>query len=127
MVTAWVPSLRRSVRTGRRSSRRSRSRTWLSTVSVESTETATHAVEAAEYLVPHWVRVRREDFGILFYDARSARLTFVASGDSLEPPPFTGTRRALRVATLDGSRQAAVARLLQDLVRRGLIIAVEPD
>ncbi len=35
------------------------------------------------YLVPEWVRVRSEDFGLLFYDTRSTRLTFVRSGDRL--------------------------------------------
>jgi len=47
-------------------------------------------------VVPDWVRVRKEDFGLLFYDTRSTRLTFVRSGDALEPPPFVGGDRRLR-------------------------------
>lgn len=80
-----------------------------------------------EYLVPDWVRVRRESFGLLFYDTRSTRLTFVRSGDSLAPPPFTGPRRALRVNPVDEGRRPAVSRLLQNLVAKGLIVVAEPQ
>ena len=80
---------------------------------------------SAEYLVPDWVRVRRESFGLLFYDTRSTKLTFVRSGDSLEAPPFTGPRRALEVGPVAGGRRPALARLLQNLAAKGLIVAVE--
>ena len=56
--------------------------------------------------MPAWVRVRREDFGLLFYDTRSTRLTYVRSGESLTPPPFVGARRTL---TVEAGRGAAVA------------------
>jgi putative mycofactocin binding protein MftB len=78
-----------------------------------------------EYLVPDWVRVRREGFGLLFYDTRSTRLTFVRSGDSLVPPPFTGPRRVLGVRSLGERRRPALSRLLQNLVAKGLIVAAE--
>jgi putative mycofactocin binding protein MftB len=90
-------------------------------------------VGSIEYLVPAWVRVRREDFGLLFYDTRSTRLTFVRSGDSLEPPPFTGARRTLHVRRrdVDGSAPPAdprsLARLLDDLAAKGLIVAAEAE
>jgi putative mycofactocin binding protein MftB len=73
------------------------------------------------YLVPDWVRVRRESFGLLFYDTRSTRLTYVRSGESLEPPPFTGPRRALTVAAAGGISRA-LQHVLQDLVAKGLIV-----
>lgn len=79
------------------------------------------------YLVPSWVRVRRENFGLLFYDTRSTRLTFVRSGDSLAPPPFVGPQRVLGVGPLDPSRGPAVSRLLQNLASKGLIVAVEAE
>jgi putative mycofactocin binding protein MftB len=96
-------------------------------------------------LVPPWVRVRREDFGLLFYDTRSTRLTFVRSGDRLEAPPFTGADRLLRVRTgaeLAGDAAAepmseadaplatdgrALSQLLEDLVVKGLIVADEAE
>ncbi len=76
-----------------------------------------------EYLVPDWVRVRREDFGLLFYDTRSTRLTFVRSGESLIPPPFTGPRRVLRVGAVEADDRRALERLLKDLVAKGLVVA----
>lgn len=79
-----------------------------------------------EYLVPDWVRIRRESFGLLFYDTRSTRLTFVRSGDGLVAPPFTGSRRALGVNARDGA-PLALSRLLQDLVAKGLIVAATTD
>ena len=77
--------------------------------------------------MPDWVRVRRESFGLLFYDTRSTRLTFVRSGEILAPPPFTGPERVLRVGPLDDGRRPAVSRLLQSLVAKGLIVAAEPQ
>jgi putative mycofactocin binding protein MftB len=89
------------------------------------------------YLVPDWVRVRAEDFGLLFYDTRSTRLTFVRSGDGLVAPPFTGPRRVLSVrAGADpgavspggtGPGSAALLRLLDDLVAKGLLVAAEAE
>lgn len=80
---------------------------------------------SVEYLVPDWVRVRRESFGLLFYDTRSTKLTFVRSGDSLEAPPFTGRRRALEIGSVADGRRPALARLLQNLVAKGLIVAAK--
>jgi putative mycofactocin binding protein MftB len=82
---------------------------------------------ATRYLIPDWVRVRRESFGLLFYDTRSTKLTFVRSGDALAPPPFAGPDRLLHVGALQGSRRAAVGRLLENLVDRGLIVATEAE
>ncbi len=82
---------------------------------------------ATTYLVPDWVRVRRESFGLLFYDTRSTKLTFVRSGDALTPPPFAGPDRVLHVGALRGGRRAAVRRLLENLVDRGLIVATQAE
>jgi putative mycofactocin binding protein MftB len=82
-------------------------------------------VRPADYRVPDWVRVRQEGFGLLFYDTRSTKLTFVRCGDRLVAPPFTGPRRVLGVRTLDEGRQPALSRLLQNLVAKGLIVAAE--
>jgi putative mycofactocin binding protein MftB len=88
---------------------------------------------ATAYLVPDWVRVRQEDFGLLFYDTRSTRLTFVRSGDHLIPPPFTGVRRELRLsgaagpAASRGSVEAVLSRLLDGLVAKRLLVAVPEE
>ena len=78
------------------------------------------------YLVPDWVRVRRESFGLLFYDTRSTRLTFVRSGDSLDPPPFVGAGRSLAVRDPEGVTPA-LSRTLQDLVQKGLLVVATPQ
>jgi putative mycofactocin binding protein MftB len=85
------------------------------------------ACSAVEYSVPDWVRVRRESFGLLFYDTRSTRLTFVRSGESLIPPPFTGARRVLRVDVTGAGRRASMSRLLESLIAKGLLVVGEPD
>lgn len=74
-----------------------------------------------EYQLPDWVRVRRESFGLLFYDTRSTRLTFVRSGDDLDPPPFVGSRRTLAITTRGGA-SPGLSRLLQDLEAKGLVV-----
>lgn len=83
-------------------------------------------MESIEYLVPDWVRVRRESFGLLFYDTRSTRLTFVRSGDSLEPPAFTGARRRLRVCG-EAAERPAIKRALDDLCAKGLLVALAAE
>jgi len=69
------------------------------------------------------VRVRAESFGLLFYDTRSTRLTYVRSGDGLIAPPFAGGRRALAFAHGASARRPALVRLLQDLAAKGLLVA----
>ena len=75
------------------------------------------------YAVPEWVRVRSERFGLLFYDTRSTRLTYVRSGDGLVAPPFAGRRRALAFAPGASARRPALSRLLEGLVAKGLLVA----
>lgn len=79
------------------------------------------------YAVPSWVRVRREEFGLLFYDTRDTRLTFVRSGSSLTAPSFTGAERRLGVQCESEPRERSVGRLLEKLEARGLVVAVEPE
>lgn len=85
------------------------------------------AARPVRYLVPDWVRVRRESFGLLFYDTRSTKLTFVRSGDGLRPPPFNGARRALALGPAGEHRREALARLLENLTAKGLLVVDRPD
>lgn len=88
-------------------------------VSAASTE---HAA-TLRYAVPGAVRVRREDFGLLFYDTRTTKLTFVRSGErlALAPGPPGGERELLCGG--DG-RDASLTRLLQSLLEKGLVRAL---
>jgi putative mycofactocin binding protein MftB len=94
---------------------------------VESIDAAGRTGRTTEYVVPAWVRVRREEFGLLFYDTRSTRLTFVKSGLSLTPPPFTGLHRALGVDATELRGSQALRRLLDNLVVKGLVVVDEPE
>ncbi len=67
-------------------------------------------------------RVRREGFGLLFYDSRGPRLLFVETGDLLTPEFFSGDEpvddRLARIAP--GSR-ARVLGLLAKLSEKGYL------
>ncbi len=68
-------------------------------------------------------RVRREGFGLLFYDLKGPRLLFAASGDLLEPDAFTaGGAAARRLATAPGPERRRVERLLRTLVEKGFLL-----
>jgi len=70
--------------------------------------------------VPPPVRVRKEAFGLLFYNTQDSRLTFVKSRDLLqiETLPHRGKRI---VASLGPASQMKVKRLLEHLLKKGLI------
>jgi putative mycofactocin binding protein MftB len=86
------------------------------------------AVGAVEFVVPEWVRVRREGFGLLFYDTRSTKLTFVRSGDVLAPVASPAGRPMLRLPTETGSELSPVlSRLLENLVRKGLLVVAKAE
>jgi putative mycofactocin binding protein MftB len=80
-----------------------------------------------DYVVPSWVRVRQEEFGLLFYDTRDTKLTFVRSGSSLAAPSFTARERRLGIECESETRERAVGRLLATLEAKGLVVAVEPE
>ena len=87
----------------------------------------TEAASAVRYVVPGSVRVRPEDFGLLFYDTRTTNLTFVRSGERLAiAPGAPGEERELLLAGAD-VRHAVTARLLQTLQEKGLIRAIGGD
>jgi putative mycofactocin binding protein MftB len=72
------------------------------------------------YRVPAYLRVREEDFGLLFYDTRTTGLTFVKSGDRLAclgPPEPPGAR----LVCPTGTGGPEVARVLEGLVGKGLL------
>ena len=93
-------------------------------VSAASTEHAT----TLRYAVPGAVRVRREDFGLLFYDTRTTRLTFVRSGERLAVAPGSPAAQRELLLCGEGGRDASLTRLLQTLLEKGLVRALAgPD
>lgn len=78
------------------------------------------------FVIAPRVRVRREDFGLLFFDTRSARLTFVRCGQQLVPLPADTSGSRELVTETGPEDEEAVTRLLWRLVTKGLVIACGP-
>lgn len=67
-------------------------------------------------------RVRREGFGLLFYDLRGPRLLFANTGDVLTPEFFAGeigTHVAL--SGMAPSRRRALVAFLDSLAEKGFV------
>ena len=81
--------------------------------SVVSTETAVYAISSH-------VRVRKEAFGLLFYNIEDSRLTFVRSRDILQIRVLpNGTERI--EAGVEPSTHAGTRKLLDLLLKKRLI------
>jgi putative mycofactocin binding protein MftB len=72
-----------------------------------------------QYVLHSDCRVRKEEFGLLFYDLRGPKLLFVETGDLLDPALFeAGTASASGVSK---SERLRIERLLRSLLDRGFI------
>jgi putative mycofactocin binding protein MftB len=78
--------------------------------------------EDACYHLSPGVRVRREAFGLLFYNSRDTKLTFVKSGDLLDIETLSPGSRGLTIHSDISEGEAKVMRLLETLRKKGLII-----
>ena len=76
--------------------------------------------EEACYAVSPGVRVRKEEFGLLFYNTRDSRLTFIKSGELLQIATLP-TESNMITASLESAAQGRVRRLLNHLLKKGLI------
>lgn len=75
-----------------------------------------------EYVLHPDCRVRREGFGLLFYDLRGPKLLFVASGDLLEPDAFApGSPSASVLAARSPPQRRRIEGLLRTLVVKGFV------
>lgn len=68
------------------------------------------------------VRVRRETFGLLFYNSRDTRLTFIRSGDLLDIAFISRRSRGIVICGHLKKREAKVQRVLEILLTKGLIV-----
>jgi putative mycofactocin binding protein MftB len=93
-------------------------------VSAVSTELAISARmdrrDDKRYAVTPPVRVRKEAFGILFYNTEDSRLTFVKSGDLLQINALPHGVKAI-TASLEPETQSRVRKLLDHLLKKRLI------
>jgi putative mycofactocin binding protein MftB len=73
------------------------------------------------YAVSPSVRVRKESFGLLFYDTKNSRLIFVYSRNLLK---ILSPEHGEKVITVSprSAAQAKMKKLLDDLVGKGLLV-----
>ncbi len=75
-----------------------------------------------QYVLHPDCRVRKEEFGLLFYDLRGPKLLFVETGDLLAPELFeTGRASVDALAGKPPAIRQKVERLLRSLVNKGFI------
>jgi putative mycofactocin binding protein MftB len=88
------------------------------------------------YRLQSGVRVRKENFGLLFYCRDGPKLTFVYSGPWIRPEFFSGEltlREWLQRGSLKGSEgkplglEVKILRVLSRLVDKGLIVETSRD
>jgi len=72
------------------------------------------------YAVSPPVRVRKESFGLLFYNTEDSRLTFVKSGDLLQIKALPHGAKQIE-ASLKPETQSRLRKLLDHLLQKGLI------
>jgi putative mycofactocin binding protein MftB len=78
------------------------------------------STEPANYAISPHVRVRKETFGLLFYNTEDSRLTFVKSRDILQIEALpNGSKRI--AANPEPATQVRVNKLLDHLLQKRLI------
>jgi putative mycofactocin binding protein MftB len=92
--------------------------------SAVSTETAASAKmnrqSGTRYAVPSPVRVRKESFGLLFYNTEDSRLTFVKSGDLLQIKALSHGSKTI-ASSPEPETSSKVKKLLDHLLQKRLI------
>ena len=78
------------------------------------------STEPAIYTVYPFVRVRKEAFGLLFYNTEDSRLTFVKSGNILKIKSLPHGVKGI-AAGLEPETQSRASRLLDLLIEKRLI------
>jgi len=76
--------------------------------------------EQTEYIVSPHIRVRKEPFGLLFFNTQNTKLTFVQSGDILQVKRLPSGKRLLCVS--EGDSRQNLKKTLANLVHRGMIL-----
>ena len=95
---------------------------WMaSAVSTEpAVSTKTYRRDVSYYAISPPVRVRKETFGLLFFNTEDSNLTFVKSGDLLQISDLPhGAKRI--TASLEPETQTRVRKLLDQLLQKRLI------
>jgi putative mycofactocin binding protein MftB len=76
--------------------------------------------ESHGYVVSPHVRVRKEEFGLLFYNTQNTKLTFVRSGDLFKIKALTRGEKTIVTAN-EAKDRRKLKKILDILVDKGLI------
>jgi len=68
------------------------------------------------------VSVRKESFGLLFYNARDTNLTFVKSGDLIDPEYLCEERHESEFYRWSIKENEMTRKILAQIINRGLIL-----
>jgi putative mycofactocin binding protein MftB len=79
-------------------------------------------MQVSDYLVPSHVRVRSEDFGLLFYNTTDTKLTLAKCGRSVQLSHADNGAISLSLVCADEGESKRVLNILKGLVQRGLIV-----
>ena len=78
------------------------------------------STEPAIYTVSPHVRVRKEAFGLLFYNTEDSRLTFIRSSEILQIITLPNGAKTI-AASMEPATQVKVRKLLDHLLNKRLI------
>ena len=76
-------------------------------------------LERSEYVVSPHIRVRKETFGLLFYNTQNTKLTFVKSGDIFQIECLPQGKKIVSIA--HGASIQGLKKTLDSLMNKGLI------
>ena len=79
-------------------------------------------MEIPGYVVHPAVRVRDEDFGLLFYNSADTRLTFVRCGNAIQIASADDGVTRLTVNCVNEKDEERAWRILRNLTVKGLVI-----
>jgi putative mycofactocin binding protein MftB len=68
------------------------------------------------------VSVRKESFGLLFYNAKDTNLTFVKSADLIDPKYLYEERQKSDFYRLDIKANEITRKIFEQIIERGLVV-----
>jgi putative mycofactocin binding protein MftB len=73
------------------------------------------------------IRVRREPFGLLFYNSKDTNLTFVKSGNLLNIKRLPGNKSILTAECNQIDEKKKIAHLIDVLLEKGFVVETRID
>lgn len=77
------------------------------------------------YILTPQMRVRKEIFGLLFYNTRSTNLTFIESSNLIDPELLTKRNTLEEFLGENSENHIKIRQSLKELTRRGILYETE--